>query len=174
MIIFSGRCSSEMILKIARMNIPVVVAKSVPTTYAINIAKKFGITLAGRLTADSFCVYTWHRNYQRRIRQSSAHGRGAMTNPWTLSKITNTTNNICDSTPTLTCSSIPRSISTTEFSAATMKNPASMTWRAGNISLTPTVSRCRAQYRHEHFEKALLPLQFWSRLKYHGRKCCRY
>ncbi|MBE8950630.1 MAG: formate dehydrogenase accessory sulfurtransferase FdhD [Quinella sp. 3Q1] len=58
MIIFSGRCSSEMILKIFRMKIPVVVAKSVPTTHAINLAKNFGITLAGRLTADSFCIYS--------------------------------------------------------------------------------------------------------------------
>ena len=57
-LIFSGRCSSEMILKVARMNIPVVLAKSVPTTHAINIAKKFGITLAGRLRAESFCIYT--------------------------------------------------------------------------------------------------------------------
>ena len=58
MIIFSGRCSSEMILKLARMKIPAVAAKSVPTTHAINLAKKFGITLAGRMTADSFCIYT--------------------------------------------------------------------------------------------------------------------
>ena len=60
MIIFSGRCSSEMILKICRMKIPVVVAKSVPTTYSINLAKKFGITLIGRMSADSFCIYTNH------------------------------------------------------------------------------------------------------------------
>lgn len=58
MIIFSGRCSFEMIRKVARMKIPVVVAKSVPTSYSINLAKKFGITLAGRLTADSFCIYS--------------------------------------------------------------------------------------------------------------------
>lgn len=57
MIIFSGRCSSEMIRKVARMKVPVVVAKSVPTSYSINLAKKFGITLAGRLTADFF-VFT--------------------------------------------------------------------------------------------------------------------
>lgn len=58
MIIFSGRCSCEMISKVAHMKIPVVVAKSVPTSYSINIAKKFGITLAGRLRADSFCIYS--------------------------------------------------------------------------------------------------------------------
>ena len=57
-LIFSGRCSSEMMIKLFRMNIPAVVAKSVPTTFSINLAKKFGITLAGRLSADSFCIYT--------------------------------------------------------------------------------------------------------------------
>lgn len=57
-LIFSGRCSSEMILKVVRMNIPVVVAKSVPTNFSITIAENFGITLAGRLRADSFCIYT--------------------------------------------------------------------------------------------------------------------
>ena len=30
--------------------------------HAINLAKKFGITLIGRMTADSFCIYT---NIQR-------------------------------------------------------------------------------------------------------------
>ena len=58
LLIFSGRCSAEMILKIFCMKIPVVVAKSVPTTYSINLAKKFGVTLVGRLATDSFCVYT--------------------------------------------------------------------------------------------------------------------
>lgn len=57
-LIFSGRCSSEMMIKLCRMNIPIIVAKSVPTTFSINLAKKFGITLAGRMTADSFCIYT--------------------------------------------------------------------------------------------------------------------
>lgn len=57
-LIFSGRCSSEMMIKASRMNVPAVVAKSVPTTYAVTLAKKFGITLAGRLRADSFCIYT--------------------------------------------------------------------------------------------------------------------
>ena len=57
-LIFSGRCSSEMVIKLANMKIPVVLAKSVPTTHAINLAKKFDITLAGRLRVDSFCIYT--------------------------------------------------------------------------------------------------------------------
>ena len=57
-IIFSGRCSCEMIQKLARMKIPAVLAKSVPTTLSISLANKFGITLAARLAAGSFCIYT--------------------------------------------------------------------------------------------------------------------
>ena len=57
-LIFSGRCSSEMMLKLWRMKIPVVAAKSVPTTYSIELAKKLGITLAARMAAGSFCIYT--------------------------------------------------------------------------------------------------------------------
>lgn len=57
-LLFSGRCSAEMLTKLKRMNVPVVVAKSVPTTLSIKLAKRIGITLVGRLTADSFCIYT--------------------------------------------------------------------------------------------------------------------
>ena len=57
-IIFSGRCSSEMIMKIGRMGISVVAAKSVPTTLSINIAKKLGVTLIARMMPGSFCIYT--------------------------------------------------------------------------------------------------------------------
>lgn len=57
-IVFSGRCSCEMMMKLGRMGISSVMAKSVPTTLSINIAQKLGITLAARLAAGSFCIYT--------------------------------------------------------------------------------------------------------------------
>lgn len=57
-IIFSGRCSSEMIMKIGRMGISTVAAKSVPTTLSVDIAKKLGITLIARMRPGSFCIYT--------------------------------------------------------------------------------------------------------------------
>ncbi len=56
-IVFSGRCSSEMMLKLGRMGISTVAAKSVPTTLSLSIAKKLGITLAARMAPGSFCVY---------------------------------------------------------------------------------------------------------------------
>ena len=56
-IIFSGRCSSEMMLKLGRMGISTVAAKSVPTTLSLDIARKLGITLCARMAPGSFCVY---------------------------------------------------------------------------------------------------------------------
>ena len=57
-IAFSGRCSSEMMMKLGRMGISSVAAKSVPTTLSIDIAKKLGITLVARMAPGSFCIYT--------------------------------------------------------------------------------------------------------------------
>lgn len=57
-IIFSGRCSSEMMLKLGRMGISTVAAKSVPTTLSLKLAEKLGITLAARMRPGSFCIYT--------------------------------------------------------------------------------------------------------------------
>lgn len=57
-IIFSGRCSSEMMLKLGRMGISSVAAKSVPTTLSLKIAEKLGITLVARMRPGSFCIYT--------------------------------------------------------------------------------------------------------------------
>ena len=56
-IVFSGRCSSEMMLKLGRMGIGAVAAKSVPTTLSLDVARKLGITLCARMAPGSFCVY---------------------------------------------------------------------------------------------------------------------
>lgn len=57
-IVFSGRCSSEMMLKLGRMGISSVAAKSVPTTLSLALAEKLGITLVARMSEGSFCIYT--------------------------------------------------------------------------------------------------------------------
>ena len=59
MIVFSGRCSTEMINKLERMNVAIVAAKSVPTTLAVERAQQLGITLAARFRRGSFCIYTY-------------------------------------------------------------------------------------------------------------------
>jgi FdhD protein len=57
-IVFSGRVSSEILLKVSKMGVPVVVARSVPTSYAVDLAAELGITLVGAAKGDWFLVYT--------------------------------------------------------------------------------------------------------------------
>ncbi|WP_110954254.1 formate dehydrogenase accessory sulfurtransferase FdhD [Anaerosinus massiliensis] len=58
MIVFSGRISSEILIKVSKMGIPCVLAKSVPTTLALGMAKDLGITIVGSIRRDSFLIYT--------------------------------------------------------------------------------------------------------------------
>ena len=58
LMVFSGRCSTEMMLKLWRMDCRMVLAKSVPTTLSLELADKLGITLMARLTPEGFSVYT--------------------------------------------------------------------------------------------------------------------
>ena len=58
LLVFSGRCSTEMMLKLWRMDCRMVLAKSVPTSLSLELADKLGITLMARLTPEGFSVYT--------------------------------------------------------------------------------------------------------------------
>jgi FdhD protein len=53
----TGRVSSEMLLKGARMGTPVVVSRTSPTEMAISIADQLGVTVVGYLRHDAFNVY---------------------------------------------------------------------------------------------------------------------
>lgn len=55
---FSGRLSSEVLLKVAKIGVGVVLAKSAPTALAIDMAKELGITAVGFVRDDSFNVYS--------------------------------------------------------------------------------------------------------------------
>jgi FdhD protein len=57
-IVFSGRVSSEILLKVSKMGVPIVIARSVPTSLAIDLAAELGITLVGAAKGDWFCIYT--------------------------------------------------------------------------------------------------------------------
>lgn len=54
----SGRLSSEMVSKCARWKIPVVVSRAAPTSLAIDIAERSGITMIGFMRASRFNIYT--------------------------------------------------------------------------------------------------------------------
>lgn len=54
----SGRISSEMLKKTARMKVPVVVSQTSPTSLSIQLAREWDITLIGYMRRRSFHVYT--------------------------------------------------------------------------------------------------------------------
>lgn len=53
----TGRISSEMLLKGARMGVPLVVSRTSPTEMAVSLAEQLGITVVGYLRHDAFNVY---------------------------------------------------------------------------------------------------------------------
>lgn len=57
-IVLSGRVASEMIVKAARIGVPVVVSRSAPTCLSIDLAEQLGITLVGFARGNSLNVYS--------------------------------------------------------------------------------------------------------------------
>ena len=57
MIITSGRISSEILLKVAKRNIPVIISKSAPTDLAVKLANDLGVTLIGFVRGERMNVY---------------------------------------------------------------------------------------------------------------------
>ncbi|MHA6260818.1 formate dehydrogenase accessory sulfurtransferase FdhD [Sporosarcina sp. CAU 1771] len=57
-IVFSGRLSSEILLKVAKIGCEVVLTKSAPTALALELADELGITAVGFVREKSFNVYT--------------------------------------------------------------------------------------------------------------------
>ena len=57
-LVSSGRISSEMVIKAARANIPMIVSKSAPTHLGVALAKEFGITLAGFVRGSRMNIYS--------------------------------------------------------------------------------------------------------------------
>jgi len=47
LLITSGRVSSEIVLKVARRNIPLLISKAAPTNLGVRLAQKLGLTLIG-------------------------------------------------------------------------------------------------------------------------------
>jgi FdhD protein len=53
----TGRVSSEMLLKAARMGLPLVVSRTSPTEMAVSLAEQLGLTVLGYLRHDAFNLY---------------------------------------------------------------------------------------------------------------------
>ncbi|CRK80418.1 formate dehydrogenase accessory sulfurtransferase FdhD [Neobacillus massiliamazoniensis] len=57
-IVFSGRISSEILLKVAKIGCEVVLSKSAPTELALKLAEELGITTVGFIRNQSLNIYT--------------------------------------------------------------------------------------------------------------------
>lgn len=58
LIFFSGRVSSEILLKVAKMNIPILIARSAPTDLALNLAQDLCVTVIGFARNNRLNIYT--------------------------------------------------------------------------------------------------------------------
>ena len=56
-IITSGRISSEILLKIAKRNVPILISKAAPTNLGISLANDLGVTLVGFVRGKRMNVY---------------------------------------------------------------------------------------------------------------------
>lgn len=63
LIAFSGRISSEVLLKAAKIGVGIILSKSAPTNLALGLAEDLGITAVGFIRGTSFNIYT----HQERI-----------------------------------------------------------------------------------------------------------
>jgi FdhD protein len=54
----TGRISSEMLAKAARMETPIVISRSSPTDRSISLALELGITLIGYVRGNRLSVYS--------------------------------------------------------------------------------------------------------------------
>jgi len=61
----TGRITSELILKVAKMRIPVVLSRHVATYHAISLAQNVGMTVVGDVRAEKFVVYTHPERIKR-------------------------------------------------------------------------------------------------------------
>ncbi|MBO9128564.1 formate dehydrogenase accessory sulfurtransferase FdhD [Bacillus sp. 165] len=57
-IVFSGRISSEVLLKAAKIGTGIILSKSAPTNLALDMADELGITAVGFIRGNGFNVYT--------------------------------------------------------------------------------------------------------------------
>jgi len=58
LLLSTGRVSSEMLLKAARMQVPIVVSRTSPTERAVRLARDMGIAIVGYARGGRFTVYS--------------------------------------------------------------------------------------------------------------------
>jgi len=73
----TGRISSEMINKAARMGCPMVASRTSPTSLSVRLAREWNITLAGYVRRDSMNVYAHPRRLNGDARATEDQGHPA-------------------------------------------------------------------------------------------------
>jgi FdhD protein len=63
-IAFSGRISSEVLLKAAKIGVGIILSKSAPTNLALDLAEELGITAVGFIRGNGFNLYTHQERVQ--------------------------------------------------------------------------------------------------------------
>ena len=58
LLITTGRLTSEIVIKIAKMGVPVLISRSAPTSLAIELAERVGLTMIGYVRGEKMNVYT--------------------------------------------------------------------------------------------------------------------
>lgn len=58
LIVSTGRVASEILLKVARIGIPIMVSTAVATSFSVELAQRIGITLVGNVKNGKFWVYS--------------------------------------------------------------------------------------------------------------------
>ncbi len=57
-LLLSGRIASEILLKVARLGIPMIISRSAPTYKAVEMADQLGVTIVGFARGQKFNLYT--------------------------------------------------------------------------------------------------------------------
>jgi FdhD protein len=79
-VLTTGRLSSEMLQKAYRLDAPIVVSRTAPTSLSIQLAEKWGITLVGYARRDRFNIYTHPHRILPSLKSSSEEVSYAQTN----------------------------------------------------------------------------------------------
>ncbi|MBQ0138070.1 MAG: formate dehydrogenase accessory sulfurtransferase FdhD [Kurthia sp.] len=69
-IVFSGRISSEILLKVSKIGCEIVLSKSAPTELALELADGLGITTVGFVRNNAMNVYTHEKRIQLQVASS--------------------------------------------------------------------------------------------------------
>lgn len=75
LLIITGRVSSEMLLKAAKMQSPIVVSRHTPTGSAISLARELDITLVGNVRGSRFSVFSHPERLGRSTNEAPQPGR---------------------------------------------------------------------------------------------------